>query len=122
MLNDWLEVNNPGVTDEEDRKPLFESRFDQMSINRARSLNYEYSRPCVDDGRCSHDRDIDDCEATTSRRPFVCPSSVSPHPIRHGSITSHLREYTPDRGVSGRMDVSEKFSNGIMTRDVLKSC
>jgi len=109
VLNDWLEVNHPGVTDEDDRKPLFASRFDRMSINRARSLTYEYTRPCVYDGGCPHDRDIEDCEAATSRRPFACPSSVSPHPIRRGSITYHLEEDTPDRVVSDRMDVSEKI-------------
>lgn len=109
VLDNWLEVNHPGVSDEYDRNPLFASRFDRLSINRARSLTYEYTRPCVYDGDCPHDRDIEDCEAATSRRPFACPSSVSPHPIRRGSITYHLQEDTPKRVVSDRANVSEKI-------------
>lgn len=35
-----------------------------------------------------------------------CPSSRSPHALRRGSITHHLREGTPEKVVSDRMNVS----------------
>lgn len=35
-----------------------------------------------------------------------CPSSRSPHGIRRGSITKHLRDGTPEEIVSDRMNVS----------------
>jgi len=36
----------------------------------------------------------------------TCPSSVSPHAIRRGSITYHLSEDVPEKVVSDRMNVS----------------
>lgn len=108
VIDDWLDVNHPGVVDDHDRKPLFASRFNRLSKNRARSLTYEYTRPCVYSGHCPHDRDIDQCEAATTRKPFKCPSSLSTHPIRRGAITYHLAEDTPKPVASSRFDVSTK--------------
>jgi hypothetical protein len=34
-----------------------------------------------------------------------CPSSVSPHAIRRGSITRHLSQDVPEKVVSDRMNV-----------------
>jgi len=36
----------------------------------------------------------------------LCPSSVSPHAIRRGSITYHLTEDVPEKMVGDRMNVS----------------
>jgi hypothetical protein len=37
-----------------------------------------------------------------------CPSSRSPHDVRRGSITKHLREGTPREVVVDRMNVSRE--------------
>jgi hypothetical protein len=36
---------------------------------------------------------------------YDCPSVVSPHAIRRGSITHHLTEEIPEKVVSDRMNV-----------------
>lgn len=105
VLNDYLEVNHTGLSDEFGRNPLFATKIDRLSQNRGRSIAYQYTRPCVYDGNCPHDRDIDTCEAQPTEYAHKCPSALSPHPIRRGSITYHLQEDTPDRVVSDRMDV-----------------
>lgn len=97
VLDDWLEVNHTGVTDSHGRDPLFVTKLDRLSKNRARTIAYQYTRPCVYSGECPHDRDIDSCEAQPTEYAHKCPSALSPHPIRRGAITYHLQEDTPDR-------------------------
>jgi site-specific recombinase XerD len=107
VLDDWITVNHPGTVDDHGRDPLFATDHDRLSRNRGRTIAYEYTRPCVYSNECPHDRDIDDCEARIAARAYACPSVLSPHPIRRGAITHHLREDTPERVVSDRMDVSQ---------------
>jgi site-specific recombinase XerD len=107
ILDDWLSVNHPGTVDEYGRDPLFATNQNRLSNNRGRTIAYECTRPCVYGNECPHDRDIDDCEARVAARAYACPSVLSPHPIRRGAITHHLREDTPERVVSDRMDVSQ---------------
>ena len=63
VFDDWLQVNHNGLTDEHDRKPLFVTRQNRLSRKRDRTIAYQYTRPCVYNDTCPHDRDIDDCEA-----------------------------------------------------------
>jgi len=105
LLEDWLEVNHPGVVDDHNRTPLFAIQRARLSRNRGRTIVYQYTRPCVYASTCPHDRDMDTCEATPTSQAHKCPSALSPHPVRRGSITYHLREDTPDKVVSDRMDV-----------------
>jgi len=105
ILNDWLAVNHPGVTDDYDRTPLFATRRDRLSKNRARSIAYEYTQPCVYGDECPYGREIEECDARDTAYAHKCPSSLSPHIFRRGAITHHLREKTPKPIVSNRMDV-----------------
>lgn len=104
VLDDWLAVNHPGVVDD-GREPLFASHVARLSRNRGRTIAYQYTRPCVYSDECPHDRDIENCEARPTSKAYACPSALSPHPIRRGSITYHLQEDTPETVVSDRMDV-----------------
>lgn len=105
VLDDWLSVNHPGVVDDFDRDPLFATKISRLSRNRGRTIAYQFTRPCVSENDCPHDRNIDTCEACPTERAHLCPSALSPHPIRRGAITYHLQEDTPERVVSDRMDV-----------------
>jgi len=106
VLDDWIAVNHPGETDEHGRAPLFATSRSRLSKNRARSIAYQYTRPCVYSDRCPHDREIEVCDARPTSQSFRCPSSLSPHPFRRGAITYHLQEDTPEPVVRDRMDVS----------------
>ena len=105
VLDDWLEVNHPGSVDDYERNPLFGTRRSRLSKNRARTIAYQYTRPCVYDSRCPHNREFENCEAQPTAYAHACPSSLSPHPIRRGAITNHLQNEVPEKVVSDRMDV-----------------
>ncbi|AHF98447.1 integrase [Halostagnicola larsenii XH-48] len=105
VLDDWLEVNHPEVVDDHGRTPLFATKRSRLSRNRGRTIAYQYTRPCIYENKCPHDRDIAECEARPTEYAHKCPSALSPHPVRRGSITHHLQSDTPERIVSDRMDV-----------------
>jgi integrase len=106
VLGDWIEVHHPGTTDQYDRTPLFATNRGRISPTHARTLVYQVTRPCSYTGNCPHDRDLDDCPGLDRSRPYECPSSLSPHPMRRGAVTYHLQQGTPEPVVSDRMDVS----------------
>lgn len=106
VLDDWLEVNHPGIVDDHGRTPLFATKRARVSRNRGRTIAYQYTRPCIYGELCPHDRDPDTCDAVPTSKAHACPSALSPHPVRRGTITFHLREDTPEKVVSDRMDVS----------------
>ena len=106
LLDDWLENKRPDVTDEYDREPLLASRQGRLQKTTLRMYVYRWTRPCAHGEECPHDRDPDDCEATVRDAASKCPSSVSPHAIRRGSITHSLNSEVPDKVVSDRANVS----------------
>ncbi|MFD1643226.1 hypothetical protein [Halohasta litorea] len=63
------------------------------------------TQPCFV-GECPHDEDPDICEYRHYENLANCPSSRSPHTIRRGSITHHLRRGAPQVVVEGRCNVS----------------
>ena len=63
------------------------------------------TRPAYD-ANCPHDRDLDECSAVERYEASKCPSSVSPHAIRRGSLTHWLRNDVPQPAISDRADVS----------------
>ena len=108
VLDDWLAVNHSASVDDHGRDPLFATQRSRLSKNRARTIAYQYTRPCVYEGMCPHDRDLETCDALPTARAHACPSALSPHPIRRGAITYHLQAGTPEKVVSDRMDVGPK--------------
>jgi hypothetical protein len=106
LLRDYIEWKRINAEDDYGRDPLFTTAQGRASKTRLRRVVYSVTRPCEYSGECPHDRDIDDCTATRADKyASECPSSLSPHPIRRGSITHHLNE-APQRAVSERMNVS----------------
>lgn len=107
VLDDWLNTQRPDVEDDHGRKPLIATTHGRASKAVIRDVAYRWTRPC-DIGECPHGRTPESCEATDDKRKTAskCPSSVSPHAIRRGSITHHLSEDVPEKVVSDRMNVS----------------
>lgn len=108
-IEDYVEVNRPDVTGDYGREPLLATKNGRPGTNTIRTTVYRWTRPCQYRGTCPHGRDEDDCEALEVRwGASKCPSSVSPHAIRRGSITHHLTQDVPEQVVSDRMNVSQR--------------
>ena len=105
-LDSYLKYEREKAADDDGRQPLFTSRHGRPSKSSLRDSIYRITRPCQYTGECPHDREIDSCEAMENNKASTCPSSVSPHAIRRGSITYHLSEDVPEKVVSDRMNVS----------------
>jgi site-specific recombinase XerD len=106
VLDAYIEYKRNDVVDEYGREPLFTSTHGRPEKSTLRDSLYRITRPCIYTGNCPHDRDQETCEAMDRNRASKCPSSVSPHAIRRGSITHYLSEDAPEKAVSDRMDVS----------------
>lgn len=107
LLDDWIDKKRPEVTDEFDREPLLTTLQGRAHRSTLRDYVYRFTRPCVCESTCPHDRNPDSCEAMHRDLASKCPSSVSPHAIRRGSITHSLISDMPGKVVSDRADVSE---------------
>ena len=108
LLDDWLRDCRPDVTDEFGRQPLLATAQGRIARTTITRYSYQYTRPCVIGAECPHERDLEACEGTTTGGYSKCPSSVSPHAIRRGSITHHLTKDIPEIVVSDRANVSQR--------------
>lgn len=107
LISDWIENQRPNTKDDHGRRPLLASRRGRTNKTTLRKYVYRWSRPCVVSNECPHDRDPEECEAMETGSASKCPSSVSPHAIRRGSITHSLNNKMPDKVVSDRANVSQ---------------
>jgi len=107
LLDDWIANRRPDVTDDHGREPLLASRQGRAHRTTLRGYCYRATRPCSYGEECPHDRDPNECEATHRDAAFDCPSSVSPHAIRRGSITHSLNSDVPENATSDRANVSQ---------------
>lgn len=106
-LNDYIAMRREGTTDEHGREPLFTVPSGRLYRQRAYKNIVAISRPCVHGGNCPHSRVIEDCDAAQKKEQSPsCPSSVSLHPVRRGSITDHINRGWPKEKLSERVDVS----------------
>lgn len=112
VLNDYLALKREGVRDDFDRDPLFTTPNGRVTRQRAYQNFVPLSRPCHTADTCPHDREINSCEAAQfSEKVPACPSSVSLHPIRRGSITYQINQGCPKEKLSERVDVSVDVLN-----------
>ena len=109
VIADYIEEYRHDVTDAHGRRPLFTTRNGRPVNNTLRRNVWAVTRPCKTGRECPHNRDIERCDgAGRTNDAAKCPSSVSPHPVRRGSITHHLRKDVPEKVVSDRANVSGK--------------
>jgi len=108
VLDDYLEHNRTEADDDHGREPLISSSWGRLSEGSIRETIYRLTQPCAI-GDCPHDREPSACEYRENSNRAGCPSSRSPHGIRRGSITDHLRNGTPQEVVSDRSNVSKEI-------------
>lgn len=106
LLDDWLDDQRPSVVDDFGREPLVAASHGRAHRTTLRSYVYAWTRPCMYGAGCPHDRDSEECEAIDYDQASRCPSTVSPHAIRRGSITHALNSDVPAWAVSDRANVS----------------
>lgn len=110
VIEDYIDSpNRVRVLDDENRHPLITTEFGRPSPSTIQNWVYNLTRPCEIGEPCPHDYDPTSCEFTRYDNASGCPSSVSPHAIRRGSITAFRNAGTPREVVSDRGDVSEKI-------------
>jgi site-specific recombinase XerD len=108
VLQDYITHNRESATDDHGRRPLFSSSRGRLSEGAIRETIYRMTQPCQI-GQCPHDIDPSTCEFKQHGQRAGCPSSRSPHGIRRGSITHHLRSGTPQEVVTDRSNVSKEI-------------
>jgi integrase len=98
FVSDWIEFNKPDVTNEYGRQPLVATEHGRITKGNIRDVVYRITRYCSTQKGCP-------C-GNKSQHPSKCEASVSPHALRRGSITHHLKQDIPETVVSDRADVS----------------
>jgi len=106
VLVDFINNRRTDVKGEYGREPLFTTENGRAPVKTLRRWFQAATRPC-NWTECPHNRTPSDCDAAKKQRDASdCPSSVSGHPVRRGSITRHLRGDLPEKIVSDRCNVS----------------
>lgn len=107
VLDDWVAHQRPEQRDEHGREPLLTTSQGRLAGTTVRETVYKATRACYYSGGCPHNREPEECEGNNYGYYSRCPSSVSPHSVRRGSITHHLTEDVPEKIVSDRMNVGQ---------------
>jgi len=115
LIKDYIETKRHEVTDDHGREPLLTTAQGRPITNTLRAWIYKIARPCeYKHGHCPHGREIDECEATGSKRNAAqCPSSFSPHVIRHSSVTNWLLNDVDRNSLSERVDMTPEVMDKI---------
>ena len=108
VLDDYVQMHRKEVTDTNGRSPLLTSSQGRPVDSNLRAHINSVTRPCHYSGSCPHNREPEDCEATTMKYAQRCPSSVPPHAIRRSAITAWLNDGHSKELLSDRMNVSTK--------------
>lgn len=102
IVSDWITNRHPETEDEYGRVPLLATDHGRISCSNIRKNVYWVTRPQFVGDECQCDVSGHDY-ATVHQ----CEDAVSPHALRRGSITHHLRSDVPRPVVSERANVSD---------------
>lgn len=108
VLDDYIEMHHGAMEDEHGRMPLLGTSNGRMHKTTLQRNIYTLTRPCHYSNQCPHNRDLSECEATSYNTASKCPTSVSPHALRRGSVTAHRNSNVPKEVTGDRMDMSGK--------------
>jgi len=107
LLVDYIKQTRYDVTDDYGREPLLTTEQGRPARSTIQRNVYAVTRPCYYTNECPHDRKIEECEAVGDyNNASKCPSSLSPHALRRGSVTRDLNNGMPEEMASDRADMS----------------
>jgi len=86
VLDHYIAENRNDTHDDAGRQPLLTTARGRPSENTLRVWSYLATQPCLYRD-CPHGKDRETCEFVHVHHASKCPSSVSPHRVRTGSIT-----------------------------------
>ena len=109
VLRQWL-ARRPDTHDEHGRAPLLPSQRGRPTKSAIAGWVYAATVPCIWTD-CPHERERETCDWTLANSASHCPSSVSPHPVRSGSMT-----YQRDLGFPKEV-VAERCNASVETVD-----
>ncbi|GGM26954.1 tyrosine-type recombinase/integrase [Haloarcula argentinensis] len=105
VLDYYIEHHRESSHDDHGRKPLFTTTQGRASENTARVWTYLATQPCLH-GPCPHGKERETCAYLHIHSASKCPSSLSPHRIRTGSITWQRDCGLPAEVVSERVNAT----------------
>ena len=115
-LDGYIEYNRHDTTDDHGRRPLFATAQGRAHINTLTKSVYFGTVPCRY-RECPHGNERPTCEFYSRTNGYKCPSSVSPHPVRSGSIMWQLNcGMRPDRvaeRVNATVEVIETYYDKV---------
>lgn len=123
VLDYYVKYHRQSVHDEYGREPLFTTTTGRPHENTLRTWTYLATQPCLH-SPCPHGEERDTCEYVHVHHASKCPSSMSPHRIRTGSITWQRDCGLPAEIVSERvnatLEVIEKYYDQATERERLE--
>ncbi len=105
LVDEYIRHKRIDVDDEHGRRPLLTTERGRISKGSIRIATYRLTQPCLTN-ECPHDREIPTCEYRDHGHESKCPSSLSPHRIRTGSITWMRERGIPAAVVAERVDAT----------------
>lgn len=106
VLDDFIDHHHGMVEDDTGRMPLLGTDTGRMHKTTLQRNIYTLTRPCHYTNQCPHNRDTEECEALRYNTASKCPTSVSPHALRRGAVTTHRNANVPKEVTGDRMDMT----------------
>ncbi|WP_225334928.1 tyrosine-type recombinase/integrase [Halomicrobium urmianum] len=123
VLDYYIKHHREGSHDDAGRKPLFTTTQGRASENTLRVWTYLATQPCLH-SPCPHGKERETCEHLHIHEASKCPSSLSPHRVRTGSITWQRDCNLPAEIVSERvnatLEVIESYYDQATERERLE--
>lgn len=91
LIEGYVDYHRKDVTDEYGRFPLVTTSHGRPVLSTRQGQVYSLTRPCIYSSSCPHGYSQSECDATNYGKVPKCPSSVSPHLPRRGSITHPIK-------------------------------
>ena len=105
VVQEYLRTHREDVHDDHGRDPLVTTQKGRPAENTLRVWSYLATQPCIHQD-CPHGYERASCDYVHRHHASKCPSSMSPHRIRTGSITWQRDMGLPAEVVAERVNAS----------------